>query len=421
MSFLHYHCYGIGSRSILKIKLDKNLLKVILKNLLVITSNFPNQAYPSYGTFVHQIAFAFVRQKLNVTVINPIRLNFRTITKKEPFYKRIVCKDSSSIEIFSPKYFSFSSKSLFGINTGVLSQLTFQKAVNRTIKKISQKPEIIYAHFLYPAGASASNISMALGIPSFIGVGESVNFDDEILWSIKPFGLTKARKDLENTTGLIVNSTLLEKKILGQFPKFRKKIIKLPNGVDLQKFGKFDKLNCRQQLKLPKDKFLVIFVGSFSHRKGVLRLLESIDKLAFDDIGVIYIGKGGLEPIGRNLVYKGQVNHDQLPKWLSAADVFALPTLGEGSSNAILEAMACGLPIVTSKGEFNDDIVDETNSIRVDPMNVDEIRNAILLLKNDEELRKKLSQGSLQKIQHFDIDKRAEKILKWMEGMIKKT
>ncbi len=67
-----------------------------------------------------------------------------------------------------------------------------------------------------------------------------------------------------------------------------------------------------------------------------------------------------------------------IPNYICASDVFVLPTTAEGCCNAIIEAMGCGLPIVSSDRAFNYDILNEENSILVDPESVDEIDNAII-------------------------------------------
>ena len=94
--------------------------------------------------------------------------------------------------------------------------------------------------------------------------------------------------------------------------------------------------------------------------------------------------------------------------------MFVLPTLAEGCCNAVVEAMACGLPIVSSNLPFNDDVLDENNSIRINPKNIDEIADALRLLSENAQLREKLSQGSLGTAAELVIDKRCEKIMNFM-------
>ena len=109
-----------------------------------------------------------------------------------------------------------------------------------------------------------------------------------------------------------------------------------------------------------------------------------------------------------------RVTHEEMPALLSACDVFVLPTLIEGSCNALVEAMACGLPIVSSTGEFNDDVLDESMSIRIDPLDVAAIRAAIVRLRDDPALRARMAAEALRRSRLFDVDDRARRMLAFM-------
>ena len=189
-------------------------------------------------------------------------------------------------------------------------------------------------------------------------------------------------------------------------------IITAPNSTDLSLFYKMDKLACRKQLGIPENKFVVGFVGGFIERKGDKRLLEAVNQL--DDVYVAFAGRGDDKPSGDRVVFCKAMDHEQVPVLLNAVDVFVLPTLAEGSCNAIVEAMACGLPIISSNLPFNDDVLTNKNSIRINPMSVDEIANAIVRLK-DENIRVKMGENALCTAQNLSIEKRAERILNFIE------
>ena len=133
-----------------------------------------------------------------------------------------------------------------------------------------------------------------------------------------------------------------------------------------------------------------------------------------DGLSLAYAGVGNEPPQGENVVFCQSVNHDEIGDFLSALDVFALPTLNEGCCNAVLEAMASGCAIVSSDLSFNDGVLDSTNSIRINPKSVDEIRDSILTLKNNDDLREKLANKAKSDSKNFTIEKRAEKILGFM-------
>jgi glycosyltransferase involved in cell wall biosynthesis len=97
-------------------------------------------------------------------------------------------------------------------------------------------------------------------------------------------------------------------------------------------------------------------------------------------VKLICAGHGEQQPYGKNLLAAGQLLPSEVPFYYYAADFFVLPTLAEGCSNAVVEAIGCGLPVISSNMSFNDDILSDEYSIRIDPMNVDELEKAIRTL-----------------------------------------
>jgi glycosyltransferase involved in cell wall biosynthesis len=169
-------------------------------------------------------------------------------------------------------------------------------------------------------------------------------------------------------------------------------------------------------LGFPQDARIAAFVGHFIERKGPQRALEAVERL--DNAQIMLLGAGPTRLGSPRICFEGVVEHDVLPEYLSAADVFVLPTLQEGCCNAILEAMACGLPIVSSVGDFNDDILNDEVSIRVDPLDVDAISAAIKTVLDDESLRMRMSAKCLVHSEKFSVDNRARGILQWISGPV---
>ncbi len=171
----------------------------------------------------------------------------------------------------------------------------------------------------------------------------------------------------------------------------------------------------RARFGLPSNRPLVAFVGHFDENKGPLRLMKALENRP--DIGILFAGSGALQPTGSQVLFCDRVPHGELPMLLSAADVFALPTLSEGSCNAVLEALACGLPVVSSDRPFNDGHVDDEVGIRIDPMDPISLGSAIGELIDDPERRARLSSKALSRAPDLSHTKRNRELLAWFQEL----
>ena len=185
------------------------------------------------------------------------------------------------------------------------------------------------------------------------------------------------------------------------------------NGYRSDEFPQMNKTECRANLGFPKDKFIVGFVGGFIERKGVKQLCSALDR--FDDVYSFFIGTGDEPPTCKNILFTGKVPHNQISLYLNAANVFVLPTRAEGCCNAIIEALACGLPVVSSDKSFNDEILNNDCSIRVDEASVDYIYEAIRRIKDDHLLTQKMQTAALKKTKELMIEHRAKAIKAYVE------
>ena len=168
----------------------------------------------------------------------------------------------------------------------------------------------------------------------------------------------------------------------------------------------------REKLGLPESDFITLFVGAFNDNKGVLRVSEALKMTP--DVKSVFLGGGSLLPDCNGILFCGSCSDSSVAKYMQAADCFILPTKSEGCCNAILEALSCGLPVISSDLPFNDGILNDSNSILIDPERIDSISDAIKTLKNDLVYRESLSEGAVSFSKNLGIEKRAEKIVRFM-------
>ena len=358
--------------------------------------------------FAKHLICAIADQGFDCVVIAPRIKNAHT--DKVPYERNDKTENGNPIRIFTPTYWHLSSRK----QTMKLSMNNHFKAVMKVIKKENLHPDVVYGHFIYQCGLTAARVGKELGIPSYCACGEN---SLRLMPDNEPYstGMKSAgwKEILNGLTGIISVSSYNKELLLeNDFYKDEQRIAVFPNGFDSRKFYPMDKAEAKKELGFPKDKFIIVFTGAFTQRKGIDKLNSALKNC--DNVYSIFLGDGELRPDCENILFCGKVSNDRVVLYLNAADVFILPTKGEGCCNAIIEALACGLPIISSDLAFNDDVLNEKNSIRIDVESEQQIADAINQLKEDKEQREMLVQGAVDSSKSLSITERAKRILEFM-------
>ena len=189
-----------------------------------------------------------------------------------------------------------------------------------------------------------------------------------------------------------------------------KKIEYVPGvGIDLDKFGvsSVNVSEIRKALSIPDDKVWILNVGELIPRKNQELLIRAIA-----DISEIYLtiaGRGELQKQLDNTIRELHLEErvrllgyrNDISDLCQAADIFAFPSLQEGLSVALMEAMACGKPVVCSAIRGNTDLIDSKGGVLFDPHCIEAIRESILsILVQD---RMAMGQHNVDKIRHYEL------------------
>lgn len=367
--------------------------------ICIFTDDYPSKDRAVY-TFVKQIVDEFARKGHRCCVISPYALIHHKGFCKQ--YETYQVTGGTEVTVIRPNYLTFSS---LRIGKFEPSAFLYDRALHKALNRIPFTPDVVYAHF-WKQGAIALDYAKAICRPLFVATGES-----DIKKSLPPdIDIENIKRDV---AGVICVSSKNKKESIGLGLTTDDKCVVIPNAVNSSLFRKLDKKTVREELGLPQDGFIIAFVGWFNERKGIKRVVEALNGIKGEPVYSILIG-GDDELDCKNVLVKGRFAHDVIPKFLNGADAFVLPTLKEGCCNAVVEAMACGLPIISSDRDFNWDVLNSNNSILIDPLNVDEIRFAIIELRDNLVKRKTLSEGAFKTAQQLTIDKRAERILSFI-------
>lgn len=385
-----------------------------LQHIVFVTGNYPSFVYPDRGTFVRQLVDSVAEQGLRCTVIHPLKFHewFRECRSRGGDDRYRI----EGVPVYRPLTVSLSNRQFGPWNTFTLTHAQFQRAVWRVLQGMPERPDAVYGHFIYSAGATAVWAAQRLSRPSFVAVGESFDVGNKGLWTLRHIASVASKHLVKGATGFVTVSNLLRKQLMIELDIIEGKIGVFPNGVDRRRFRPLNQADMRRKHSLPQDHFLVAFVGGFDERKGVQRVSKALEGQS--RVGGIFMGDGPFRPYGNHVLFSGSVEHQLVPELLCAADVFVLPSRAEGCSNATLEAMACGLPIVVAARPFNRDICGTDCALFVEPNDVSAIRHAIRMLHDAPDLRQKLAEGAMSRAAGFDIRERAHRMLRWMEGRI---
>ena len=388
-----------------------------IKNMCIITDGYPSDKR-IVNTFVEQLVNKFADFDINCYVIAPqslTRIWVKGFPKNLKEYYRIN-ENGKRIKVYSPYYFTFSNKKTI-INTNEINLYSFEKSVKKIFYKLSKtiKFDLIYAHFIFPSAIVANKLGKRNNIPVYFAYGENTSYTIDYL------GIDKTRKLLDGINGVISVSTENKKRLIDNNIVTEKLIKVFPNAINNKIFYKKNKIETRKKLGFDNDDFIVAFVGRFVNIKGIDRLCDALNLIDNKNIKAIFIGEGNIKPNYKNTIFEGAIQHNDIADYLSASDIFVLPTTAEGCCNAIIEALACGLPIISSRESFNDDILDDSCSIRINTMNVLEIKEGIEGLYNDSKLREKLSEGALDMAKKLKIENRAKGIIEFIEYTMNKN
>jgi glycosyltransferase involved in cell wall biosynthesis len=226
------------------------------------------------------------------------------------------------------------------------------------------RPDVIYAHFLVPAGAMASLASFSSKVPLVLTAhGQDVRNLGSIPGIQQVTAATIARAG-----AVICVSDYLRRELVAQVPGAGPKAEVIDSGVNLDRFAPADQAAARAELGLEADGPLFLFVGSLDENKNVVRLAEAFGRIGSGQL--VMVGDGPLRAqveVMPGVKVVGRIPHDQVPRWMAAADIVCQPSLVESFGQASLEAMACARTVVATRNGGPPEFVTPEAGVLVDP------------------------------------------------------
>jgi len=355
--------------------------------LLTFTTLYPNSVMPRHAVFVeNRLQHLLASQDVESTVIAPVPwfpfknrcfgkyANYAAVPREEI---------RNGVRVLHPRYFLIPKMSMFA--APFLMAWAARSAVKQ-LQKEGYQFDLVDAHYFYPDGVAAVMLGRRLGKPVVVtSRGSDINILPNYLMPrlLIKWAFSKAQAVI--TVSQALKDRLLA---LGAAPE---RVMVLRNGVDLQLFKPAeDRVKLRDELNIKE--FTLIVVGRLEALKGfdlVIQVLPRIPQLQ-----LIIAGDGSEQASLRKLAqdlevvervrFLGSVPAEQLKRYYAVSDALVLASSHEGWPNVLLEAMACGTPVVSTEVGGTPEIVTAPEAgILVKERTTECLFNGITQLMND--------------------------------------
>lgn len=336
---------------------------------LLFSTLFPSSVRPVHGIFVETRLRELLKTRAVTTkVVAPVpwfpfsgeRFGEYGKFAATPYYE-----NQHGIDVFHPRYFL---PPKVGMNVAPhLLALGAMPSIRKLIRD-GFDFDLIDAHYYYPDGAAARIIAERLGKPFIVTArGTDLNLLPDYAHPRR-----QILRTAESAAASICVSGALARK-LGCLGGDAQKIHVFRNGIDLERFHPLEKAEARRKLGLSEGTIL-LSVGNLIELKGHHLAIEALSELP-SDTRLIIAGIGPerqhLEKLAIQLgvasrtTFAGQIDNRELKWWYSAADVLLLCSSREGWANVLLEAMACGTPVVATPVGGTPEIIGTSNAGRL--------------------------------------------------------
>jgi glycosyltransferase involved in cell wall biosynthesis len=332
---------------------------------LLLTNLYPSDDEPTRGVFNYH-RFHALSEHVDATVVVPVRWWRRLRHPRD--WLRTPTETRDGLTAYFPSHIAVPGRPethVPGIEAAVVS-LVGQLGT-------AQPFDVVLAAMAYPEGVVAHHVARRLKLPYVVMcLGSDVNALAE-----RPALRAPIAVALRGATGVICVSEALREKVraLNVAPA---RVSVQHNGVDGRRFQIRDRDRAREELGLSREGKLVLYVGNLAPEKGVPVLAEAFEHLVESgrkEVRLAIVGGGQLDGELRQLARKhameerlllnGRCPHEEIPTWMAACDVFCLPSFREGCPNVVLEALACGRPVVASRVGGVPELIDERNGVLV--------------------------------------------------------
>lgn len=348
-----------------------------MRRIALVTPILPVPFDPTRGRYIHETARAL--SSLATVRVYYLQPRYPRLPGLAPrsFLDGLVGPDFSlpGIEVEALGYPALPG--LSRITNGLLAARALAAPVARF------RPDLLLGYWLYPDGAAAQRVARKLGVPCVVGArGSDIHVRHGV--SRRLTAGVVARAD-----ALLTVSRAMRAAAIADYGADPARCHAIANGFDTGVFHPRDRATARAALALDDADRIVLYVGRFVEAKGLRELVTAFGALLARDPRrrLVLLGDGvmraALEQLLRDsgiaarTTLPGACEPAGVAQWLAACDVLTLPSWSEGYPNVVVEAVACGRPVVATDVGGTREILDADNGILVPPRDAAALERAL--------------------------------------------
>lgn len=362
-----------------------------MRQLTVFSNMYPSQKHPTFGIFVKNQVEHLRSKGLKVNVV--------------------AIDDPSKGKASLKKYFTW-----------------FVKSMTHMMTKKSEI-SLTHSHYTFPTGLLSLIGKRIFGLPYVITVHggdiDKMAAKNKMIESI-------TRITLQNADAVIVVGERLKLDVIERFGVREKHVHVMSMGVNTDIFKPMPKVEARNEVGIPVDEKIVLFVGNMIQAKGILDLVEAFKKVeeshpgavlhmigSSKDEGFMHTLHERLSEMNIRISHQEPLPQQEVAKWIAAADVFVLPSHHEGFGLVALEAMAVGTTVVGTDVGGLSFLLDDEAGILVEPHNPASLADGLKqALEQPSEARKKIA---TERVFENSYDVITERLLAIYEAVAKEV
>lgn len=329
--------------------------------LLIVTSQFPIAGEPNRGRPIYQTVRELSRLA-QVRVISPVASYPRWAQPRSYLYR--ASDEHHSVPGCDVEYVRYPA--LPAVSRPFNGRLC-ARAIAAPMRAFA--PDLVLSYWLYPDAYGAMLAARRIGAPLVVGArGSDLRVRDAISRRLTRPVLHAARR-------LLVVSEDLGRVAERDYGADPDRIRAIPNGCDAAIFHPADRAEARQALDLPADAEVVTYVGRLVPEKGLRELLVAAGQLRASRprLQLVLVGEGPMHAELAALAAAGDLPvrfagtrpPAEVARWMCASDLVTLPSYSEGHPNVLVEALACGRPVVATPVGGIPEVVDAASGVLV--------------------------------------------------------